>query len=780
MLGWLFLTDEQKEFVNSALEGHNILVDACIGSGKTSSINYLCSQYPETVKILYLTYNKLLKKEAQTQIGEKNVYVQNYHGFAYAALKRKGISTGVSDSIQRFLIEKPPIDHCDVLIVDEYQDIDTEISELLKHIKGTNPNIQLIFVGDMAQKIYNKTSLDIERFVHEFLGDYEKLEFTSCFRLSAEHAGMLGRVWKKQIVGVNPKCVIENMSVEDVVQFLSKQKPQDILCLGSRSGEMTRVLNYLETEHGNVFNKKTVYASIDDSDETILPSSSCAVFTTFDSSKGLERKICVVFDFTEEYWYTRLRKPLQRYDILRNIFCVAASRGKEYIIFVDNGRRQLSERALSTELSSACSGSRKGISELFDFRYKENIEECYRLLEITPIELEETEIKVKKQDDLIDLSPCVGIYQEAMFFDNYEIDKEIYLWKKLHPNRKVDVECLSTMSLEEKILLLTSLQTSQERYRVQVSLPFIGDVAREALVKRLSSLFTPKENVQVDCSLEFGSPNGDCVFLSAVGRADVVKDNVVYELKFVSELTHEHFLQCACYILALNLEEGVLWNTQNNACFRIRIRQKTKFLDTVARAVTNSELKGFYPLRKIAVIDTETTRDAELMTVGCVVADSKTLLPVDYRYMAFSPQVKKGGMYSYAISRVFDPQVYTSREEGIRELLSWLEENQITSIFAYNAQFDYKLLPELSHLDWFDIMQVAAYKQYNPRLPETAEYYNSGRLKGKYGVEGMMRLLTGKEYRELHNACCDAFDELKIMRLINRDRGQYFPLKRGN
>ena len=43
-----------------------------------------------------------------------------------------------------------------------------------------------------------------------------------------------------------------------------------------------------------------------------------------------------------------------------------------------------------------------------------------------------------------------------------------------------------------------------------------------------------------------------------------VKDNTVYELKFVNELTHEHFLQCACYIIALNLKKGVLWNTRTN------------------------------------------------------------------------------------------------------------------------------------------------------------------------------------------------------------------------
>ena len=37
------LSDEQEKFINTALTGKNILVDACIGSGKTTSIQALCN-----------------------------------------------------------------------------------------------------------------------------------------------------------------------------------------------------------------------------------------------------------------------------------------------------------------------------------------------------------------------------------------------------------------------------------------------------------------------------------------------------------------------------------------------------------------------------------------------------------------------------------------------------------------------------------------------------------------------------------------------------------------
>lgn len=36
------LSEEQQLFISKALEGHNILVDACIGSGKTTAIQMKC------------------------------------------------------------------------------------------------------------------------------------------------------------------------------------------------------------------------------------------------------------------------------------------------------------------------------------------------------------------------------------------------------------------------------------------------------------------------------------------------------------------------------------------------------------------------------------------------------------------------------------------------------------------------------------------------------------------------------------------------------------------
>ena len=85
------LSSEQQDLVRLALDGKNVLCDACIGSGKTSTINVLCNEFDSSKEILYLTYNRLLKLDAQEKILNDNVTVQNYHGFASKILYRRGI-----------------------------------------------------------------------------------------------------------------------------------------------------------------------------------------------------------------------------------------------------------------------------------------------------------------------------------------------------------------------------------------------------------------------------------------------------------------------------------------------------------------------------------------------------------------------------------------------------------------------------------------------------------------------------------------------------------------
>lgn len=177
----------------------------------------------------------------------------------------------------------------------------------------------------------------------------------------------------------------------------------------------------------------------------------------------------------------------------------------------------------------------------------------------------------------------------------------------------------------------------------------------------------------------------------------------------------------------------------------------------------------------IAILDIETTWKNHLMSIGIVIAADETLEIVDKRYYILLPNKYEGGMY---IRALYINGVHVdkegSRQTIIEDIKNFLKAHNVQRIFAYNALFDYGQLPELDYFKWYDIMKVAAYKQYNYKIPIDAECFKTGRLKHGYGVEKMYRLLSGNyDYFETHNALLDAIDELAIMRMMNRSMRNY-------
>ena len=181
---------------------------------------------------------------------------------------------------------------------------------------------------------------------------------------------------------------------------------------------------------------------------------------------------------------------------------------------------------------------------------------------------------------------------------------------------------------------------------------------------------------------------------------------------------------------------------------------------------------------RFAVIDTETNWADQVMSIGTVIADTETFTVLEAKYHILPKECQVGGMYESTlfIETPVAPTLCT-RAEAISDLRAWFAQHEILSVFAYNACFDRNHLPELQDFRWHDIMRLAAYRQYNVKIPITAECCATGRLKRGYGVEPMLRMLSGScTYRESHNAFYDAMDELEIMRLLGYPLTQYPPI----
>lgn len=176
-----------------------------------------------------------------------------------------------------------------------------------------------------------------------------------------------------------------------------------------------------------------------------------------------------------------------------------------------------------------------------------------------------------------------------------------------------------------------------------------------------------------------------------------------------------------------------------------------------------------------AVIDTETTWDNQVMSIGVAIADKYTKEVIDAYYFVITPECEIGGMYSNVLyMQEIKKIAKNNRAIVIGEIDKLLKKNGVKRILAYNACFDKKHLPELNSYTWCDIMRLAAYRQYNSKIPNHIECCSTGKMKSGYGVEPILRMLSQNSYyTETHNAYFDALDELKIVQLLEHDLEKY-------
>ena len=166
------------------------------------------------------------------------------------------------------------------------------------------------------------------------------------------------------------------------------------------------------------------------------------------------------------------------------------------------------------------------------------------------------------------------------------------------------------------------------------------------------------------------------------------------------------------------------------------------------------------------------------MSIGTVIANADTFTPSEAKYHILPIECEIGDMYESTpfIETPVRP-ILCTWAEAIADLRVWFQQHSVYSIFAYNACFDRNLLPEMRDFDWYDIMRLAAYRQFNPKIPAVTDCCSTCRLKRGFGVEPMLRLLSGDStYHESHNTLFDAMDELDIMYLLQIHLGDYVPL----
>ena len=152
------MSDEQRLVLDYIKSGINVIVDACAGSGKSTTILSIAKEMPH-ITIRQFTYNAMLRHEVKDKIREyqlSNIHVHTYHSFSVKYYSLNGhTDTGIRQIIQYDTAPRVNIPHADLIVLDESQDMTFLYFQLIvKMARDMSTKFQLLVLGDYMQGIY--------------------------------------------------------------------------------------------------------------------------------------------------------------------------------------------------------------------------------------------------------------------------------------------------------------------------------------------------------------------------------------------------------------------------------------------------------------------------------------------------------------------------------------------------------------------------------------------------------------------------------------------------
>ena len=328
---------EQAAVVQAFVSGTcNAVVNAVAGSGKTTCILHAALVLRDAApgsRVLVLTYNARLKLETRRkvlQLGlESDVDVHSFHAFAVRHYSR---NCHTDTAMLRVVdADEPPQRpfSFDRIVVDESQDLTPLFFRLVcKAMRDNAQPCPILLLGDARQNVYSFKYADARYLTlapSAFAGvvpalPWRSLSLSTTFRLSGNmvafaNAHVLHRPHfntpnapgdKVHYYRGNP-FEIADLVADKLILSLSRRElqPADIFVLSPsvRTGKAASPTPLNLLENALVRAGCPCFSSVSDDarlDDDVIRDK--AVFCTFHSSKGLERKAVVVFSFSHDYF----------------------------------------------------------------------------------------------------------------------------------------------------------------------------------------------------------------------------------------------------------------------------------------------------------------------------------------------------------------------------------------------------------------------------------------------------------------------------------------------
>lgn len=375
-------SEEQQLAIDTLLHTkNNLIIDACAGSGKTTTILHLAASAADT-KFLVLVYNRRLMVETEERVqdlGLRNATVLNYHtlGVRYytpECATDQGLKRVFEDDMP--VMDGMELPDFSVLVLDEQQDM-TPILKLFvdkvirdkgyagkskQPTKAKHP-LRMVVLGDKRQELYGFNNAD-SRFLTmaarpEVFGyinseAWTSADLTTSRRLTQQNVDFINEqmlkmppalamraVKKENEQGISypkPRYVIcdpHEDVVDEVLRLLDNGdfSPADIIVLAPSvrgSSAALYLANELALQGIPVFR-----ADSDNSDVTPQVARGKVLICTYHQAKGIERRAAIVLGFDQDYhtWFAKVRVPPIA---TSNPQYVAATRAVEHLVLIHN------------------------------------------------------------------------------------------------------------------------------------------------------------------------------------------------------------------------------------------------------------------------------------------------------------------------------------------------------------------------------------------------------------------------------------------------------------
>jgi len=368
---------EQQAVCDHMAAGANVVVDACAGSGKSTTILSVAHALP-TKRILQITYNAALRKEFQEKVREHalpHLDVHTYHSLAVCYFSGEAYTdTGIRHLLAANLGPREgadPLPKYDIVVLDEAQDMTLLYFRWMHHFLGhvcarrgrgrAHHRIQLLVLGDWMQGLYEFKGADI-RFLTLASALWARCPylktptFHSCalrtsYRITRPMASFVNHV---MIGGSEPRLQacrdggpvvylrhsrfrLERIVIYHIQRILEEgDLPSDIFILSASVKGANSNVRKME----NALVECGIPCHIpmlenDKMDERVIQGK--VVFSTFHSVKGRQRKYVFIIGFDQSY-FTYFAKTLPE-DRCPNTLYVGCTRATHRMFLLESNDR---------------------------------------------------------------------------------------------------------------------------------------------------------------------------------------------------------------------------------------------------------------------------------------------------------------------------------------------------------------------------------------------------------------------------------------------------------